>query len=79
MKKKKKKEKVKYIDDGRSLADMSALGSRPLSLSGSHANYKDAKVTFFRTMKMMIVPMLITIGIISLAFLLMYLMLMSAA
>jgi len=78
---KKKKEKVLYIDDGRSLADMSAFGSSlpTYSKGGKKTNYRDAANTFLKTMRMMFLPMLAVIGIISLAFLILYLMLISAA
>lgn len=81
--KKKKKKKTVYIDDGRTIADMSAF-QKP-SLFGSQK--KDDKPivrplttkkpieTFLSAMKSMFIPMLVTIGIISLAFLLVYLML----
>ena len=84
--KKKKKQKTVYIDDGRTIADMSGV-SRP-SLFGSVEDRSQGApksaprvkgMTKFETyknaVKMMIVPMLVTIGIITLAYLLMYLML----
>ena len=84
--KKKKKQKTVYIDDGRTIADMSGV-SRP-SLFGSVGDRSGGApksaprvkgMTKFETyknaVKMMIVPMLVTIGIITLAYLLMYLML----
>ena len=85
MKDKKKKQKTVYIDDGRTIADMSGV-SRP-SFFGAGDRQKDAPkgaprvkgMTKFETyknaVKMMVVPMLVTIGIITLAYLLMYLML----
>ncbi len=73
-KKKKKKQKVTYIDDGRSLADMSGLGGGRSngSLKGS---YSDQMKTFFSAMKMMVKPMLVTMGIITVAFFFVWLLL----
>ena len=73
--KKKKKEKVIYIDDGRTIADMSGVGfggyasdkNRPKSSA------RDKWRTYWEAVKMMFVPMLVTLGIISVAFLLLYL------
>lgn len=66
-----------------------AFGSRPVSKKNfdkgvSQPNggeiytgnkFKDSMRTYFRTVKMMIVPMLITIGIISAAFLILWILL----
>lgn len=66
-----------------------AFGSHPVSKKdyGSGKNqknggeiytgnkFKDSMHTYFRTVKMMIVPMLITIGIISAAFLILWILL----
>lgn len=73
--KKKKKEKVVYIDDGRTIADMSGVGfggyasdkNRPKSSA------RDKWRTYWEAVKMMFVPMLVTLGIICVAFLLLYL------
>ncbi len=75
-KKKKKKDKVKYVDDGRTIADMSGLyGGHRVNSNGAKGTLKDQARTYFEAVKMMFVPMLVTIGIISLAFLIVYLML----
>ena len=94
---KKEKEKIVYIDDGSSLADMSGVsrdigfGTLPAGKSGG----RDAKKapprrrnpyaagpesctpwqTYIRSVRMMIVPMLAVLGILCVAFLLMYLFL----
>ena len=69
---KSKKKKTVYVDDGRPLADMSALGgSRPRKRS----TFKEQFKTYIDTVKLMFVPMLIVLGIISVAFLLMYIIL----
>lgn len=75
---KKKKKKVKYIDDGRTVADMSGLykakGWRETP-GRVRSTRREQMGTYWRTVKMMFVPMLITIGIISLAFGLVWLLL----
>ncbi len=74
--KKKKKPRVTYIDDGRSLADMSAFGGgRPGLTSGARGGLKDQAHTFFGAMRMMVKPMLVTMAIITAAFFLMWLLL----
>lgn len=83
MSKKKKKEKTIYIDDGSSIFDMSALshglprkdsryGSNKLS---QRPTFRECFRTYIEAVKMMIKPMFITIGVITLAFLLVYLIL----
>ncbi len=72
-KKKKKKQKVTYIDDGRSLADMSGLGGG--RLGNYHGSRSDQMKTFFSAMKMMVKPMLVTMGIITVAFFFVWLLL----
>ncbi len=89
-KEKKKREKVIYIDDGRTIADMSGLPQRGFGRSLSDARpkkemsetekqfyrsqpkWRDCVATYFAAVKMMILPMLATIGILSLAFLILY-------
>ena len=92
---KKKKQKVKYYDDGRTLADMSGIYGKPNAgksnsdgdeppyrgdpgLFGSYRpgrTPKDWLKTYLNTVKTMFLPMLATMGIISVAFLLLYLLL----
>lgn len=74
-KKKEKKEKIRYIDDGRTLADMSGLRGVDKRYTGPKGGFKAQLTTYWNTVKLMFVPMLVTIGIISLAFLIMWLML----
>ena len=89
-KEKKKREKVVWIDDGRTIADMSNLPTRGLGRSLSNARpkkemsesekqfyrsspkWREYVATYFAAVRMMIIPMLVTIGIISLAFLILY-------
>jgi hypothetical protein len=73
MAKKEKKEKVRYYDDGRTLADMSNVsgGSRlhdhnPYRPKGF---YKEVWKTYWNAVKMMIGPMLIFIAILLAAYL----------
>lgn len=73
--KKDKKPKVRYIDDGRTLADMSALRGVDKRYTGPKGGFKEQAKTYWNTVKLMFVPMLVTIGIISLAFFIMWLML----
>lgn len=74
MSKKKKKEKITYIDDGRTIADMSGVGGGKRG-GGSRGSLKEQKETFFKAMRMMFVPMLIVMGFITIAYLIAYLML----
>lgn len=83
---KKKKEKIKYIDDGRTIADMSNVGRNshskfsqgkkkeryiPPNLTG-RGTLKDQWHTYVHAVKMMFLPMLVVIGIMTVAFLLLY-------
>ena len=79
-KKKQKKEKVKYIDDGRTIADMSGVGGMrsapkkkkepytPTSLMG-RGTLRDQWNTYKNAVKMMFVPMLVVIAALVLIFL----------
>ena len=73
----KKKEKVTYVDDGRTVVDMSQLGGRRRDGS-TPSDKRDHSFraqwrTYIDSVKMMILPMLCVIGIIFLAFLIFYL------
>lgn len=73
--KKKKKEKVKYIDDGRTIADMSNVAGGRKSLDGSGRRTSSAKekwTTYWEAVKMMFVPMLVVLGVMTAIFLLLY-------
>lgn len=65
--KKKKKEKVTYVDDGRTLYDMSALGGGR-GMNVGKGTWRDRTRTYFTAVKQMIIPMFVTIGIICLVF-----------
>lgn len=70
--KKKKKEKVKYIDDGRSLADMSAFrGGQKTDDKGfvrPPSTFKDKWETYWSAVRSMLIPMFITLGVITVIF-----------
>ena len=78
MGKKEKKEKITYIDDGRTLADMSNVrrgiwessrsGPRPVSTA------KDKWNTYWNAVKMMFLPMLAVIGGLVVIYAILYLM-----
>ena len=91
-KEKKKREKVVWIDDGRTIAEMSNLPSRGIGKSLSDARpkkemsetekqfyksqpkWREYLATYFAAVKMMFLPMLAVIGMISLAFLILYIL-----
>jgi hypothetical protein len=61
---KKKKEKITYIDDGRSLADMSGIGGPRLTKrhpASPRPKAKDVWNTYWGAVKMMFVPMLVVV------------------
>lgn len=72
---KKKKNKVRYIDDGRSLADMSGVTGVDKKYAGPKGTFKDQLRTYWNTVKLMFVPMMVTIGIITAVFLIMWIIL----
>ncbi|MBQ8000843.1 MAG: hypothetical protein IJ298_06425 [Ruminococcus sp.] len=63
--KKPKKEKITYIDDGRTIADMSGLPPRAAwTQKGTTSSFKDIWRTYWSAVRMMIRPMLVVIGFI---------------
>ena len=75
-----KKKKPKYIDDGRTIADMSGVnGMKKRSddklerLARPDSSYKSQWNTYWSTVKAMLLPMLVVLGIICVVFGLMYL------
>ena len=61
---KKKKEKVVYVDDGRTIADMSGVSGPRLSRrtpGRPSPRAKDVRNTYWNAVKMMFVPMLVVI------------------
>ena len=77
----KKKEKIKYVDDGRTLADMSGVpGSRLTRRPGKPATpLKDAWATYWNAVKMMFLPMLAVIGALVVIYAVIYLLFSLAA
>lgn len=72
---KKKKEKVKYIDDGRTIADMSGVHTGPRLRSNPYRpplKIKDVLKTYFAAVKMMFVPMLVVIVGICVIYMILY-------
>ena len=76
-KNKKNKKKTVYIDDGRTIADMSALGGGKKNAPKKQGNssFKEQLKTFTDAQKAMLLPMLAVLGIIAIAFLLVYIIL----
>ena len=78
-KNKKKKKKPTYIDDGSTVADMSGIrgGITPRSKDGlrPRATFKEQFHTYTDAVKMMFLPMLAVLGIIAIAFLIVYIIL----
>ena len=70
--KKQKKEKIVWIDDGRSLADMSDVGGHRLLRQGTTSKPKDIWHTYWDAVKMMFKPMLVFIGALAFVYLLVY-------
>lgn len=67
---KKKKERITYVDDGRTIADMSNLTKRNnWAKRGTTSSPKDIWRTYWSAVKMMVKPMLVTIGFICAVFL----------
>lgn len=69
-KKKPKKEKITYIDDGRTIADMSELQSgTKWTKRGTTSSVKDILKTYWSATKMMFKPTLIAVGLLLAVFL----------
>lgn len=87
MAKKEKKQKIRYVDDGSTVADMSNVGrggakkpqksgtpkrrSEPLARSSG----RDIFRTYIESVKLMFLPMLAVLGLLAVAFLIVYLIL----
>ena len=72
--KKKKKDKVTYIDDGRTIADMSAFSPKRKNSAEPQlpSTFKDRWKTYWSAVRSMLVPMFITLGILTVLFFLSY-------
>jgi len=78
--KKKKKPKTIYYDDGRSLADMSSVTNRGREPAGvTRSGWRERWQTYFQSVKMMLLPMLVVLGLVAVAFGLLYLLLALAS
>ena len=82
----KKKEKVVYIDDGSTIADMSGIGGKKSEKKSEQnkfnpngirprATFREQWKTYTDAVKMMFLPMLAVLGMLAIAFLLVYLIL----
>ena len=69
--------KTVYIDDGTSFADMSAFRRGGFSKNNGreHASFKEMFETYINAVKLMFLPMLAVLGIIALAYLILYFLL----
>lgn len=74
-KKKNDKPKIRYIDDGRTLADMSGIRGVDKRYTGPKGTFKDQMRTYWNTVKLMFIPMMVTIGIICAVFFIMWVLL----
>lgn len=67
---KQKKEKITYIDDGRTIADMSGVtGGSNWTKQGTSSSFKDIWRTYWSAVRMMIKPTLVVVGFLLAAFL----------
>lgn len=78
---KKKKEKITYIDDGRTLADMSGVPGSRLNKDAwkSNSTAKQKWETYWNAVKRMFLPMLATIGALVVIYFILYLIFSLAA
>ncbi len=73
----KKKNKVKYIDDGRTVADMSQVGSGRISARKKgvpRSTWRERKETYFDAVKMMLGPMLTVIVALGVIYMVLWLL-----
>ncbi len=62
---KQKKEKIRYIDDGRTIADMSGVHDRfSWAKKGTSSSFGDIWKTYWGAVRMMLLPMLAVIGLL---------------
>lgn len=68
--KKAKKEKITYIDDGRTISDMSNIsGGSGWTKRGTSSSFTDIWKTYWSSVRMMIKPTLVAVGFLLAAFL----------
>ncbi len=74
MGKKPKKEKVRYYDDGRTVADMSNVSGPRLSRNPDkpHSTAKERWDTYWHAVKMMFGPMLVVIVVLCIIYMIAY-------
>lgn len=78
-KKKEKKEKIRYYDDGSTVADMSGVKDRRLPGGDPlrpRATYKEKWDTYWHAVKMMFLPMLFFLGILTVLYMIASLLLL---
>lgn len=78
-----KREKIIWVDDGSTVADMSGVGGRrrtnphhtppPRQNGRPYSRFRECATTYFAAVKMMLLPMLVVIGILCVVFLLLWL------
>ena len=71
----KKKEKVTYVDDGRTIADMSGVGGNRLSDRNPYRpklEFKEVWKTYWSAVKMMVKPLLVVVGVLFLVYAIAY-------
>ena len=72
-----KKEKITYVDDGRTIADMSGVtGARGLPKRSPYTprpKFREVWKTYWSAVRMMFVPMMVVIGALILIYLIMLL------
>ena len=76
-KKKEKKEMVRYYDDGSTVADMSGVSGKRLSGGDPYrprASVKAKWDTYWNAVRMMFVPMLFVLVVLSIAYMILYLL-----
>ena len=71
----KKKEKVIYVDDGRTIADMSGVSSGPRLSRNPYRpalRFKDVWNTYWNAVRMMFTPMLVVITALGVIYMILY-------
>ena len=79
MAQKKKKEKITYIDDGRSFADLSnvqGMSGMKFSKTGTTSSPKEIWDTYWAAVRFMFKPMLVVMGFLTVIFFLTYIIFM---
>ena len=69
MKKKTEKEQITYIDDGRTIVDMSEFTRNTWYKKGTSSSFRDIWRTYWSATRMMLKPTLIAVAFIAAAFL----------